>query len=206
MDISDDAFLMVLNNLTFKEYLKFRTTHKRVKQFDKYVECTTNVINCNGLNKERIIKMLEKYPKVKFSIKIIEDICDEEDNFYFSNFLNDISVLKNVYCLDLSETQVVDVSMLGNVHELNLSETEVIDVSALGNVHSLNLSYTNVENISMLGNVHSLNLKCINIFDVSALGNVHDLKLFCCNNIIDVSALGKVHTLNLSHFCETKKI
>ena len=49
-------------------------------------------------------------------------------------------------------TNIKDVSMLGNVYNLNLYNTSIKNISALGNVHTLNLSYCKyITGVSMLG-------------------------------------------------------
>ena len=132
--------------------------------------------------------------------------------------ITDVSMLGNVYDLDLSYTNVSDVSMLGNVYALNLTHTRVIDVSKLGRVHKLNLSNTKVEDVSMLGDVydlnltdcnsvgvldslvrvHKLNLSGVCIHTVGMFCNVHNLTLSKCNRITDLHTLKSVHTLNVS--------
>ena len=119
-------------------------------------------------------------------------LCDIWRNVKFKinlerSKITDVSMLKNVYFLNLSECyNITDVSMLGNVYTLNLSACyNITDVSMLGKVHTLNLfSCRNIIDVSMLGNVNTLNLSnCPNITDVSMLGNVINLNLYWCSNI-----------------------
>jgi hypothetical protein len=213
MNESDDAFLMTLNNLTFEEYLKFRTTHKRVQEFDKRVECKTNIIVCNNDNKKRIADMVAKYQKIKFCIKMMN--VGEKDNLIeFANVHSldlsgtnvvDVSMLGNVHTLNLAWTNVVNVSALGNVYNLNLSDTKVVDASALSNVHELDLSWTHVVDVSALKNVNTLNLAGTNVVDVSALGNVNTLKLLYCDKITDISCLVNVKNIKISRNNNIKK-
>lgn len=142
----------------------------------------------------------------KMEYRFDEEVLTAEDVSVLSNVyeldlsgtdISDVTALRNVHWLNLSGTNVTDVSALGNVHTLDLSDTDVTDVSALGNVHVLLLSCTGVTDVSMLGNVYKLDLSNTSVEDVSALGNVHTLYLFH-TPVRDVSALGNVHVLDLS--------
>jgi hypothetical protein len=197
MNISDDPFLLILNKLTFSEYLIFRETHKRVKLFDKHVECIAKKMkckeskgkieeklkNCNCLGRlikkviyveyieEKIIKIIKKFPNIKFSFEL-----EDKHLFALSNELTKENGLK-IYGLKINKCRQESCKYIPHVEELDLSKTNVTDVSMFGNVYSintLNLSYTNVVDVSMLGNVRKLNLS---FFEIKMLGNVNVLDL-----------------------------
>ena len=170
IDISDDAFLMVLNHLTFEEYLRFRTTHERVKQFDSCIR-HIKAINCDNSNSKKakkIKRMTMKYLNVYFIVRL-KNVRAKDD---LSNF-------EYVDSLILSNTNVEDVSALKNVRNLNLSHTNVVDVSMLDFKHTLNLSYTRVEDVSMLGNVKKIIISRNN--NIKNFGSVNASNIEYCD-------------------------
>jgi hypothetical protein len=162
---------MVLNHLTFEEYLRFRTTHKRVKKFDNYIECKTSLIVCHNSNSKKakkIKRMTMMYPNVYF-IVMLKNVRAEDD---LSNF-------EYVDSLILSNTNVEDASALKNVRNLNFSHTNVVDVSMLDFKHTLNLSYTRVEDVSMLGNVKKIIISRNN--NIKNFGSVNASNIEYCD-------------------------
>jgi len=148
------------------------------------------------------------------------------DSYYYSNIV-DLSVLGNVYSLNLSGCKItnmynsVDLSMLENVHSLNLSYCHLLEFIKINKIHTLNLAMNYITNVSVFKDVCVLNLKkCVNIRDVSPLRNVRyiclsgcrisdlsglenadTLDLTYCDNITNVSPLSRVRVLDLS-YCE----
>ena len=147
---------------------------------------------------------------------------------FYSNIVTDLSVLGNVYSLNLSGCKItnmcnnrVDLSVLENVHSLNLSSCHFSEIIKINKIDTLNLAMSNISNVCVLKDVYMLNLKnCVNIRDVSPLRNVRyiclsgcrisdlsglenadTLDLTYCDNITNVSPLSRVRVLDLS-YCE----
>ena len=112
----------------------------------------------------------------------------------------DLSILENVYYVNLANFNITDVSSLRYIDTLNLHSCLYIkNISTLKNIRNLSLCGCTISNISMLGNVDSLDLSfCNNIIDISPLKNVRVLDLSFCDNIINVSALTNVSVLNIA--------
>jgi hypothetical protein len=133
----------------------------------------------------------------------INKLCSRwKENFNFrlnisrsTQIINNISLLSNIYMLDLSFTIIKDVSMLCNIHTLYLNGCNKITNISISN-NDQDQKYCN----KTKWNCHILSLcRCENLMDISALGGVHTLYLECCNKITDVSMLGNVHTLYLNN-------
>jgi hypothetical protein len=112
----------------------------------------------------------------------------------------DISPLKNIYNLTLSNANIKNIDSLKNVHTLHLNNLGVVDISKLTNIYTLTISHMNISDVSMLGAIHNLTLiRCNNITDVSKLGTVKNLILLSCDNIRDVSNLKTVRKLIINN-------
>jgi len=128
------------------------------------------------------------------------------DLIFYSISVKDLSVLGNVYYLNLCACNImdmcdnrIDLSALENVYSLNLSSCRFFDIIKINKIHTLNLARCFITNVSMLKDVCVLNLHaCVNVRDVSPLRNVRFLCLKGCR-ITDVSALENVDTLDLSY-------
>jgi hypothetical protein len=106
----------------------------------------------------------------------------------------DLSVMSDVYSLEMSSFNIQNISALGSLHTLRLTKCEcvsVTDVSALGGVHTLTLSKLPItKDVSALGTVHTLQLpNYVGITDVSALGTV---KSTTVRNLVKWSKPGEI--------------
>ena len=153
-----------------------------------------DLINISAISKyyNKIMK-INTWSHLNIRIKTDKDLILMKNNYNFNK-------------IDLSYTSVTDesVSLLTNLYILNLQRTKVTDasVSLLTNLHTLNLSYTNVTDtsISLLTNLHTLKLSYTTITDasVSFLTKLHTLNL-SWTKVTDsgVLQLTKLHKLNL---------
>ena len=157
-------------------------------------------IQVNNLNLTRFTS-LESFSLISSNISDVHELKNIRTlNLSGCKNITDVSMLGNVYDLDLSYTNVFDVSMLGRVHKLDLSNTKVKDVSMLGNVYDLNLyGCVIAEGLDMLINVHKLNLSYMNIDKIGMFKNIHDLNLTGHTYFEDLHTLKSVHTLTLKN-------
>ncbi len=194
LNIPDDALFIIMAELFKVDQVKailFAGRYKRAYDIlqqmmhDRFTYPQDNPVKLNRITKpETIKKTLILYPKLQLKV------------YYSNTNISDVSMLSDVYDLDLSYCHnVKDVSSLRNVHILNLSHCpKITSVSALGKVHTLDLNHCDgISDVSALGNVHTLNLSwCQRVRNVSALGNVDTLNISCCPLITDISMLGNV--------------
>ena len=160
-------------------------------------------------------------------------------NFYFEYYniftVEELSVLGNVYSLNLSGCKItntnmcdgsIDLSVLENVHSLNLSSCRFSEIIKINKIDTLNLARCLITNVTPFKDVRVLNLHgCYKIRDVSPLRNVRyiclswckisdlsglenadTLDLSGCNNITDVSPLKCVRVLDLSYCINIKHV
>ena len=113
----------------------------------------------------------------------------------------DLSVLENVHSLNLSSCRFLEIININKIHTLNLGRCLITDVTPLKDVRVLNLQHCyNIRNVSPLRNVRYICLYGCRISDLSGLENIDTLDLCLCNNITDVSSLSSVRIIDLS-FC-----
>ena len=157
-------------------------------------------VKVDNLNLTRFTS-LESFSLINSNISNVHELKNIRTlNLHGCKNITNVSMLGDVYELDLSDTNVFDVSMLGRVHKLDLTNTKVTDVSMLGRVHELNLTLTKVEDVSMLGNVYHLELTyCHFVKNINTLSSVHTLILACIDiEHIDGSMFENVHSLDLT--------
>jgi hypothetical protein len=169
-----------------------------------------------------------------FRNMVLSRIVNPQKQLYLNSEYYDIitveelSVLGNVYSLNLSGCKItntnmcygsIDLSVLENVHSLNLSSCRFSEIIKINKIDTLKLSTCLVTNVTPFKDVRVLNLHgCYKIRDVSPLRNVRyiclsgcrisdlsglenadTLDLSGCNNITDVSPLKCVRVLDLSY-------
>jgi hypothetical protein len=169
------------------------------------------------------IRYLNKKDILEFNLdlleKIIKDnICTkywfEKMNIKYNeeSLSNDISILKNITKIKLSNTNIKDISKLNSVEILNLSNccniTEISGFENLRDVYKLNLYNTNIryiKNLLGLTNLRELNLSSTNISNINGIEKLKNLKKLDLSftDIKDVSKLSNIQIkiLDLSN-CE----
>jgi hypothetical protein len=184
--INRDISSIIYSYLQFKErYWLSLCSKSHFFAFNKYKHPEILTIKDKDLYK--LSRRMAKWKNIKFRISILE-CCGMTPSSVIYSEVKDINMLK----LD----KINDVSMLRRAYCLDLSFCRKIkDVSALGNVHTLIMHRCyNVTGVSMLGRVHTLVLsRCHKITDVSALMDVKYLNLSGCYRITDISMFQQGH-------------
>lgn len=180
---------------SFTNISKFLYVNKKIYQLKKYLYDWI-------LNKKF---SLQYYKSFVFKIKLNNLMINP--NKQLSLIINDddelienMSILSNVYSLNLSFRQkffnenMYNINGLSNIHTLVLSGEFINNVSALRNVHTLTLyECYNLKDVSPLANVNTLTFHdCANITDINMLCNVKNISLISCCRITDITCLSNV--------------
>lgn len=113
--------------------------------------------------------------------------------------LQNLHALGDVDTLCLHHVGLQDVSWVRTVRRLDVSNNHIVDVSTLGRVHELNLEHNCIHDVAPLKDVHTLVLSNGWLHNIETLTGAHTLILVFCKSVDSVASFEHIHTIDLSY-------
>jgi len=112
----------------------------------------------------------------------------------------DLIHFKDLYSLDLSETNITNIEHLVNIRFLRLTRCYLLfELKPLQNVYSLDISHTGITELDGIENVKAVDVSYTQVNDVFPLRNAEYVNLCGCVYVVDIRPLVNVEKIIISH-------